>query len=129
MMEDAPSRIGYCVGDRVRSVRIHPRFRQMSGIGAIETIKLIGDTEQEVKEWFQQQPSVEEDRTRMVHFYRCMEEGSEFYYLYEPSTGWQCGGVTWDTPLRGRIMSIEDGRDIMEQWIEDLKYLGNGGDK
>lgn len=126
-MEDVPSRIGYCVGNRVRSVRIHPRLQQMSGIGAMKTIELIGDTEQEVKEWFQQQPSVEEDRNQIVHFYRCMEEGTEFYYLYESSTGWQCGGVTWNTPLRGRIVPVKEARDEMEKWIEDLKYLVNEG--
>ena len=122
-MEDVPSRIGYRVGERVRSIRMNRIF---GGIGHVEAI---GSEEKDIMEWFRQQPCVDEDKSMLAYFYRCMEEGSEFYYVYEAATGWQCGGVTWDTPLRGRLVGLDEAREAMDAWLEDLKYQVNGKGK
>ena len=122
-MEDVPSRIGYRVGERVRSIRMNRIF---GGIGHVEAI---GSEEKDIMEWFRQQPCVDEDKSMLAYFYRCMEEGSEFYYVYEAGTGWKCGGVTWDTPLRGHLVGLEEAREAMEGWLEDLKYQVNGKGK
>lgn len=122
-MEDVRSRVGYRIGDRIRSVRMNRIF------GGIESVEAIGKEEQEVIEWFQQQPYTDEDGSMIAYFYRCMDEESEFYYLYDVTTGWQCGGVTWDTPLRGRLVGLNEARETMEGWLEDLKYQLNGTGK
>lgn len=122
-MEDVPSRIGYRVGERVRSIRMSRTF------GGIDHVEAIGGEEKDIMEWFRQQPCVDEDKSMLAYFYRCMEEGSEFYYVYEAGTGWQCGGVTWDTPLRGRFVGLDEAREAMEAWLEDLKYQVNGKGK
>ena len=41
-MEDVPSRVGYRVGERVRSIRVNLM------VGGIDSVEAIGHTEQEV---------------------------------------------------------------------------------
>ena len=107
-------RVGLMVGGHVQSVRC-------KGITWTE----LPSTLDEVREWFLQQSHVEEDTSMIGYFYRCMEEGAEFYYLYDESEGWRCGGVTTDTPLRGKLVSLDEAQGMMEEWIEDLKYRVN----
>ncbi len=115
-MENVSSRVGYRIGDRVRSIRMNRVF------GGPDSVEAIGGSEQEVMDWFRQQPYTDEDKGMIGYFYRCMEEGSEFYYIYDVVKGWECGGVTGDTPLRGRLVELKEAREVMEEWIEDLKY-------
>lgn len=110
-MENTSSRIGLLLGGRVRSVLC----RNGKGME-------FPSTTDEVREWFLQQTSINEDRSMIGYFYRCMEEGTEFYYLYDETTGWRCGGVTLDTPLRGKLVSLDEAQEVMEEWVEDLKY-------
>ena len=119
-MEDVRSRVGYRVGERVRSIRMNLM------VGGMDSVEAIGDKEQDVVDWFRQQAYLDEDKNMLSYFYRCTEEGSEFYYVYDATTGWQCGGVTWDTPLRGRLVGLDEAREVMEVWLEDLKYQVNG---
>jgi hypothetical protein len=98
-------------------------------VGGIDSVEAIGHTEQEVMDWFRQQAYLDVDNSMLGYFYRCMEEGSEFYYVYDVATGWRCGGVTWDTPLRGHLVGLDEAREAMEGWLEDLKYQVNGKGK
>jgi hypothetical protein len=114
-MEYKSSRIGYLLsGGRIRSVGVR------QGITESEFSYM-----SDVREWFAQQfreSPVSEDTSLISYFYRCMEEGTEFYYLYDETTGWRCGGVTLDTPLRGKLVPLDSARGAMEEWVEDLKY-------
>lgn len=101
------SRVGILLNGQIWSVRMRRVEAFPSEVG-------------EIQEWLFQHPQVEEDSCMIGYFYRCLEEESEFYYIYE-SDGWKCGGVTWDTPLRGRLVPLEEARRLMEQWTEDLK--------
>lgn len=84
----------------------------------------MGQDADDVRSWFAQQ-SVEEDDSYLAFFYRCLEEGSEFYYLYQAvgdEVGWRCGGTSWDTPILGRLVPYEEARVAVEDWYEDLKW-------
>jgi hypothetical protein len=113
-MEVARSRIGIQFPSGiVRSLRVdRDAFRIVERIEEGEA----------VREWFEQQEQVQEDTSMIGYFYRCMEEGSDLYYVYHEAIGWRCGGVVGDTPLRGGLFSLEVAREVMEQWEEDLKY-------
>ena len=113
-MRGVACRVGYRIGERGRSI-LFPR-------GADTCMVLTMEKKEEIIEWFRAQENVVDDNCTIAYFYRCMEEGTEFYYIYEED-GWRCGGVTGDTPLRGQLVSKEEAREIMEAWTEDLKYV------
>lgn len=50
----------------------------------------------------------EEDRSYLDYFYRCLDEGAEFYYLYECGVGWKVGCTMKDVPVRGRLVGLDD---------------------
>lgn len=64
----------------------------------------------------------DEDNSYLSYFYRCLEEGTEIYVLYEAGVGWKAGGTTWDTALRGKLLPWQEAIEILERWFEDLKY-------
>jgi hypothetical protein len=115
-MDWTPSRIALLdrATHRIRSVR-RPQGVVLEELGLTEM-----DTE-EVQQWFSCQ-SVEEDNSYLAFFYRCLEENSEFYYVYQES-GWRCGGITLDTPILGRLVPYAEAKAAVEDWYEDLKWI------
>lgn len=116
-MDHVPSRIGVLDRGayRIRSVR------RVQGVASLEGM---GSTTEEVRSWLRVQEEAVEDNSYLAFFYRCLEEGSEFYYLYDLSStdGWRCGGTTWDTPILGRLVPYEEARVAVEEWSDDLKW-------
>lgn len=113
-MDRSPSRIAVLdrAAYRIRSVR-RPQ-------GVVLEEGWIEMEKEEVHRWFSSQP-VEEDDSYLAFFYRCLDEGTEFYYLYQDS-GWRCGGITMDTPILGRLVPYAEAKEAMEDWYEDLKW-------
>lgn len=98
-------------------------------VRGVESLEEMGQDRDEVCSWFSNQ-SVDEDNSYLAFFYRCLEEGSEFYYLYQTvgDEGWRCGGTTWDTPILGRLVPYEEAREAVEDWSEDLKWSATRGE-
>ena len=77
------------------------------------------ETLAEVEEWMETVSggAMVEDHSYLEYFYRCLDEDSEFYYLYEQGVGWACGNTTKDTPIRSKLVRLADAIVDMEQWI------------
>lgn len=116
------SRVGILdrAAHRIRSVR-RPRGVVLEEMGLVGS-EVEGD---DVRRWFSNQGHADEDDSYLAFFYRCLDEGSEFYYLYQAvgdEAGWRCGGTTWDTPILGRLVGYQEARVVVEEWYEDLKW-------
>ena len=121
-MEHVTSRVGILdrSGYRIRSVR------RVQGVASVEEMGSDGD---DIRIWFvNQSEEIGEDNSYIAFFYRCLEEGSEFYYLYEEGVGWRCGGTSWDTPILGRLVPYAEARAAVEEWGEDLKWSLSKGE-
>ncbi len=87
---------------------------------------------EEVRAWIERESGVSSDRwntdtSYLAYFYRALQEGTEFYVLWEPGVGWRGGGTTWDTYIKGKLLPWSDVVVIMESWYDSLKSLVNGG--
>jgi hypothetical protein len=65
---------------------------------------------------------VDQDDSYLSYFYRCLTEGSVYYYLYEKGVGWSCGDVTGKTPISSQLVKLSDAIHEMEYWAIGLKY-------
>lgn len=73
-----------------------------------------------VEEWMDQesQGKMEEDRSYLDFFYRCLNEDSEVYYLYEQGVGWACGNTTRETPIKSQLVRLADAIPEMEEFAK-----------
>ena len=88
--------------------------------------------EEDVRAWLEQHTGVasrdwDTDTSYVGLFYRALQEGSEFYVLWEPGVGWRGGGTTWDTEVKGKLLMWSDVMVIMESWYDSLKSTVGGG--
>lgn len=125
-MDRVPSRVGILDrgAHRIRSVRY------VQGVSSLEEM---GSNREGIRLWIRNQEGVDEDDSYLAFFYRCLNEGSEFYYVYDLSepqedVGWRCGGTTWNTPILGRLVPYEEARSAIEDWYADLKWMVAEGD-
>lgn len=93
--------------------------------GSVDEIRevIVRGSEAQARQDAQNEIEWDIDTSYLAYFYRCLQEGTEFYVLYEPGVGWKAGGTTWDTDLRGRLLPWSEAVEIMEEWWEDLKGL------
>ena len=75
---------------------------------------------EEVEEWIDQKShgNMEEDRSYLEFFYRCLNEDSEYYYLYEQGVGWACGNTTQETPIKSQLVRLSDAMPEMEEFVK-----------
>ncbi len=103
------------VGILYRSRGIIRSIRIREGEEIAESLLLL-DRVDDVEEWMKKanegggakEDKGEEDRSYLDYFYRCLDEGVEFYYLYEPAVGWKCGCTMRDLPICGRLIEMEE---------------------
>ena len=62
--------------------------------------------------------AAKEDTSYSAFFYRTMDHAGEYYYLYEHGVGWKCGSTLSGTPLAGRLVSLSEAIQAMEEWEE-----------
>lgn len=65
---------------------------------------------------------LDRDDSYLGYFYRCLQEGSTYYYLYEAGIGWSCGDVTGKSPISSKLVRLSDAIPQMEEWEISLKY-------
>jgi hypothetical protein len=78
----------------------------------------------EIRQWMEEEGKgrLDRDRSYLEYFYRCLEEGSVYYYLYEHGVGWSCGDVTGKSPISSKLLKLSDAISEMEEWAISLKY-------
>ena len=80
----------------------------------------------EIKEWMSlnglNKDVFDTDDSYLSYFYRCLEEGSTYYYLYEHGVGWACGDVMGKSPISSQLVKLSDAIPEMEEWAISLKY-------
>lgn len=78
-----------------------------------------------VEEWVNKESKgkLDIDRNYLDYFYRCLNENSEYYYLYEQGVGWACGNTTIETPIKSQLVRLRDAIPEMEQWMHDSSSI------
>lgn len=76
-------------------------------------------TLERIEEWMKNESNgkMEKDRGYLDYFYRCLNEDSEYYYLYEQGVGWACGNTTIQSPIKSQLVKLADAIPEMEQWM------------
>jgi hypothetical protein len=70
-----------------------------------------------------------EDTSYSAFFYRTLDHAGEYYYLYEHGVGWKCGSTLSDNPLTGRLVSLSEAIEAIEEWEEAQRQeLGHEAD-
>jgi hypothetical protein len=84
----------------------------------------LSEERKEIEQWLsdQREGPLDHDDSYLGYFYRCLEEGSVYYYLYEHGVGWSCGDVTGKSPISSQLVKLSDAIPEMEEWAISLKY-------
>ena len=78
----------------------------------------------EIEQWLVEEGKgkIDRDDSYLSYFYRCLQEGSVYYYLYEKGVGWSCGDVVGKSPISSKLVKLSDAIPEMEEWAISLKY-------